>query len=281
MTTRAARDVRLEEREAHEVASFTRTVREGRSVSADRDLILSSHSVRRLLEAGDGAIDPLEQMLAWVRPLEGARILEICCHDGEFGAILAAGGADVAAVDLCPELVAQARRRIALNRLGGRMTAQVMSVHALDFPDDQFDFVFGKASLHHLDLDASRREIRRVLKPGGVGIFAEPVLLSRALGAVRRRVPVAIDRESPDERQLNEQDLVRFAEGFVDVERAYFRVTSRIDRVLPWFHRPLARLDRALLTGFPAARRFAGTCVLRVRKPACPVGLPSALEPWV
>jgi SAM-dependent methyltransferase len=219
-------------------------------------------------------------MLLWTRPLEGARVLEICCHDGEFGAILAMGGAQVTSVDLCPDLVAQARRRIALNRLEGRMTAQVMSVHALDFPGDEFDFVFGKAALHHLDLEASRREILRVLKPGGFGVFAEPVSYSGALRALRRSVPVPISKDSPDERQLDERDIARFAQGFAAIEGVHFRLMNRLDRVVPRLHRLLGRLDRALLSASPSLHRYAGICVFRVRKAVLAAGAADpALEP--
>jgi SAM-dependent methyltransferase len=280
MTTRAANDISLLTREARELETFTRAVRDGRSRAADAELVLSRRDVRRLLDAREGTSETLEQMLVWTRPLPGARVLEICCHDAEFGAILAFGGADVTCVDLCPDLIAQARRRIALNGLEGRMTAQVMSVHALDFPDGHFDFVFGKESLHHLDLEDAKREIFRVMKPGGYGVFSEPVSFSRTLRAVRSVVPVPVDKDSPDERQLDERDLDRFTQGFVQVERAYFRLASRLDRILPLLHRPLAHLDRALLDRFPALGAFAGNCVLRVRKPLAAACAAAGMEPW-
>ena len=256
----------LTEREGRELAAFTHAARQGRSSTPDADLVVPEESFTRLLGAVPGTPDALEQMFVWTRPLRGAKVLEICCHDGEFGVLLAAGGAEVTSVDLCPDLIERAGRRAALNHVQDQMTARVMSAHALDLPDNHFDFVFGKASLHHLDLDASKREILRVLKPGGYGVFSEPITLSPALSALRRAVPVPIDKDSPDERQLEERDLARLADGFAGAERAYFRLFSRLERLCPALYRPLARADRALLDRFPALERYAGTCVIRVRK---------------
>jgi SAM-dependent methyltransferase len=264
--TGQADSMSLAEREARELATFTRAARQGRSSTPDQDLVVPEESFARLLGAAPGSPDALEQMFAWTRPLRGAKVLEICCHDGEFGVLLAAGGADVTAVDLCPALVERARRRIQLNGVEHRMSAHVMSVHALDLPDDHFDFVFGKASLHHLDLDASKREILRVLKPGGIGVFSEPIVFSPALSALRRVIPVPVDKESPDERQLDEKDIARFIDGFAEAEFAYFRLLGRLYRLCPPLYRPLARADRTLLDRFPALRRYAGVCVFRVRK---------------
>jgi len=258
-----AKRMGLADREARELATFTRSARRGRHCTTDAELFVPEASFSRLLGASPGTPDALEQMFVWTRPLPGARVLELCCHDGEFGVLLAAGGAEVTAVDLCPDLIERARRRIRLNGVQDRMSARVMSAHALDLPDSHFQFVFGKASLHHLDLDAGKREILRVLKPGGWGVFSEPINFSPALGALRRWTPVAVDKESPDERQLDEQDLARFVDGFAEAEIAYFRLASRLD---PPLHRPLARADRALIDRFPSLKRYAGTCVLRVRK---------------
>jgi SAM-dependent methyltransferase len=256
----------LAEREARELATFTHAARQGRSSTPDEELVVPEESFARLLGASPGTPDALEQMFVWTRPLQGAKVLEICCHDGEFGVLLAVGGADVTAVDLCPDLIARAHRRAALNHVQDRMKACVMSAHALDLPDDHFDFVFGKASLHHLDLEASKREILRVLKPGGYGVFSEPITFSPALSALRRWIPVPVDKESPDERQLDARDVARFVDGFVETELAYFRLFSRLYRICPPLYRPLARADRALLDRLPALGRYAGVCVLRVRK---------------
>ena len=284
MTDTTSRDVLF--REARERAAFGAVATEGRSASRDEALVFPQRDFDRLLGARTGTIDSLEQMYAWAQPLPGARVLEICCHDGEHGVVLARGGADVTAVDLVPELVRLARRRAEVNGVADKLTARVMSVHALELPSDSFDIVFGRASLHHLDLELARREIFRVLRPGGWGIFSEPVSLSPWLSALRARVPVAPDRESPDERPLDEADLARFTAPFAASERVYFRLTSRLGRVALRLHWPLSRLDRALLEVAPSLSRYAGVLVFRVQKPARPdqkstsTRAPSSCSTW-
>jgi SAM-dependent methyltransferase len=257
-------DVQL--REERERRAFTAVAVEGRAARADADLIVPERVFDRLLGAGPGAADPLEQMFWWARPFAGARVLEICGFDGEYGVVLARGGARVTSVDLCEDLVISARRRAAVNGVADRMRALAMSAHDLRFPDGSFDVVFGKASLHHLDLELARREIFRVLRPGGIGVFLEPIGLSPWLAALRARIPVAPDRDSPDERQLDAADLARFTAPFAGSERAYFRILGRLARLFPSLDGRLKRLDRRLLARSPALRRYAGICVFRVRR---------------
>ena len=267
-----ARSIALDvhRREAHERAAFTAVAAEGRAALSDAQLVLPEHTFARLLGARPGSADALEQMFAWTRPFEGTRVLEICCFDGEHGVVLARGGADVTSIDLCDALVRIAQRRAEVNGVADRMRALTMSVHDLDFPDGSFDVVFGKASLHHLDLTLARREILRVLRPGGIGVFAEPVRLSPWLGALRDWVPVPPDCDSPDERPLDDDDLVRFAEGFAAERRAYFRLFGRLARLVPSLDGQLERVDRRLLDLFPVLHRYAGICVLCVQKPGGP-----------
>lgn len=108
------------------------------------------------------------------RPLRGERGLDIGCGTGNLGYALVTAGY----VKTCVGLdISLGMARIAKNKTkhvsGCLFTAG--SAVSIPFADNTFDVVVGSAFLHHIvnALDALR-EIRRVLKPGGVSTFNEP-----------------------------------------------------------------------------------------------------------
>ncbi len=102
-----------------------------------------------------------------------ARVLELGCGTGEFTRRVAPVGAHLVALDLSAELLAKARAKVGAAARFVRGDAE-----ALPFPDGTFDVVYGCSVLHHLDLEAALREVRRVLRPGGRLVFSEPNLLN-------------------------------------------------------------------------------------------------------
>jgi 2-polyprenyl-3-methyl-5-hydroxy-6-metoxy-1,4-benzoquinol methylase len=258
-------------REQHEREAFSKVATEGRTaVSDEAQLTIPESTIERYGRALRGQsppTTPLEQMFSWLGPkLEGKRILEICCHDGEFGAILARLGGTVDSVDIAEPLVEQARHRAALNGVSHLQTPVVMSVHDMTFADGTFDVVFGKASLHHLDVIAARDEIFRVLKPGGIGVFSEPVALSPVLTRLRNWVPVKRDVDSPDEKALSETDMNDFCRPFQGRTEVYSRMLGRLERIVPAAKYWLRDADRRLLEAAPGLRRAAGCCTFSLRK---------------
>jgi ubiquinone/menaquinone biosynthesis C-methylase UbiE len=106
---------------------------------------------------------------------EGMHILEIGCGRGvgtqeifrRFGA------QSVYAIDLDPDMINKARRRLA-HFPAERLKVEVGDVTAIRAEDQTFDAVFNFAIIHHVpDWQASITEIRRVLKPGGRFFFEE------------------------------------------------------------------------------------------------------------
>ncbi|MBI5104577.1 MAG: class I SAM-dependent methyltransferase [Solirubrobacterales bacterium] len=99
--------------------------------------------------------------------------LEIGAGTGYFSLNLLQAGVvgEATCTDIAPGMVARCEANA--QRLGLDVTARVADAEALPFPDESFDLVLGHAVLHHLpDLDQAWSEFRRVLRPGGVAVFA-------------------------------------------------------------------------------------------------------------
>ena len=257
----------MRERERREREAFSKIANE-RSAVTEAELVIDPTEIERYRRYTEGRAKPvysIDKVFELTAPA-GKRVLEICCHHGENGALLAFLGGEVDSVDIAEPLVELAKLRIVKNGLEGKQRAHVMSVHEMEFADNTFDVVFGKAALHHLDLGLARREVHRVLKPGGYAVFSEPVQLLPGMNTLRRYVPITPDAESPDERPLSKQDLDEFCKPFSRVETFGFRLFARLDRLSDRLQRPLSKLDRTVLDRFPQLAPLAGLCVFRVWK---------------
>ncbi|HEX3670084.1 MAG TPA: bifunctional demethylmenaquinone methyltransferase/2-methoxy-6-polyprenyl-1,4-benzoquinol methylase UbiE [Candidatus Cybelea sp.] len=100
-------------------------------------------------------------------PPRGGRILDCCCGTGDlvFGLLRSDPQLDVTGIDFCPPMLDRARER----SRRGSTTARFVEgdVMALPFPDRTFDGATMGFSLRNVvDVDATLREILRVLKPG-------------------------------------------------------------------------------------------------------------------
>jgi trans-aconitate methyltransferase len=98
-------------------------------------------------------------VLAWLNPKAGERILDLGCGDGVLTADLVACGASVIGVDTSDDLLrAAAARGLDVRHMDGQ---------ALAFAQD-FDAVFSNAALHWMrDAPAVVEGVWRALKPGG------------------------------------------------------------------------------------------------------------------
>lgn len=119
----------------------------------------------------------------------GVRGLELGAGTGVFTEQFAASGAFLVATDLAAEFLEKLRERTR----GRTVAILAADAERLPFGDASFDVVLGSSVLHHLNVPAALDECRRVLKPNGRVVFAEPnmlnpqVFLTKNVGWLKRR----------------------------------------------------------------------------------------------
>jgi len=123
-------------------------------------------------------------------------------------------GAWVTAIDISAETIQLLKKGIRENCLNNAMAVR-MDCENLTFGEESFDVIIGRSIIHHLDIEIAIREIRRVLRDGGRGVFLEPLGTNPLIELYRRFTPS--DR-TPDEHPLLFQDLRLFEKHFSDVQ---------------------------------------------------------------
>jgi len=205
---------------------------------------------------------------AWAElgPLDGKSVLDYGCGHGMAAVALARHGARMTAFDLSADYIAEARERARANDVA--IDFLQADGHALPFPDSSFDAVWGNAVLHHLDLAVAGRELRRVLKPGGVAVFCEPWGENPLLRWARRRLPYPGKERTRDEEPLRRRDLDGLHESFPKIQVRGFQMLSmvrRAVRIAPLMA-GLERLDRLLLSVAPSLENWCRYVVLTLRR---------------
>ena len=197
--------------------------------------------------------------------LRGKRALDYGCGHGMAAVTMARAGASVTAFDLSPGYVAEARDRAEAN--GVRVECVTADGEELPFPDASFDAVWGNAILHHLDLTRAGRELRRVLKPGGVAVFCEPWGGNPLLNFARRALPYPEKFRTRDEQPLTRRDLRPLREVFPSLEVRGFQLLGMLRRVWkrPGMLRRLDAADTRLLRAIPILENWCRYVVIVLR----------------
>ena len=152
------------------------------------------------------------------------RVLDVGCGYGRIAIPLAELGYDVTGLDISPNLLRAARRETARRRLEIRFDHGSMT--DLPYPPASFDGVLCIWTAFHELLDvveqvAALREMRRVLRPGGVGVIDGP---TRALPTADEIASGA--RSGPDHRIAAEIIAGRRIETYAHDEDSLIRVAD-------------------------------------------------------
>ena len=193
----------------------------------------------------------------------GLRVLEVGCGTGLFTEMMAQSGASILAVDISPDLIELARKRV---YPVGTVELAVMRFEDCDI-NEPFDAIVGSSVLHHLDIPLALRRMYELLKPGGMLVFAEPnmlnpqIFLQRNIGFLRESVG-----ESPDETAIRRWELAKqlATVGFSQID---IRNTDWLHPSTPPTFIPLLWNVGLVLEHIPFIREFSGSVLIRAQRP--------------
>ncbi|MCB1228900.1 MAG: class I SAM-dependent methyltransferase [Verrucomicrobiae bacterium] len=198
--------------------------------------------------------------------VKDADVLEFGC--GPYGYIYDAAPVtrSATAIDLSPVAIEMSKKKAA--GLGVEIDFLEMNCEDLKFEDDSFDLIFGSSILHHLNLDQTLAEMRRVLRPGGMLVFTEPLGHNPCINLYRKLTP---QMRTVDEHPLMMSDLKLISEYFPETEIGFFHLFTFA--AVPFINTPLFKpvraighfCDRLLFTVIPFARRWAWMSLIKAR----------------
>lgn len=161
----------------------------------------------------------------------GMKLLEVGCGIGIDLVRFARGGARVTAVDLSETAIRLCRGNFSARGLTDGAGFLIGNGEQLPFPDNAFDVVYAHGVIQYT-ADAAQlvSECRRVLKPGGQGIFMVYNRISW-LNALSKVMKVGLEHEdAPVLKKFTQREFRGLLEGFAEVriipER--FPVRSRL-----------------------------------------------------
>jgi len=213
------------------------------------------------------------QMRDSLGDLHGKRVLEYGCGEGWITRDLACLGGDVYAFDISPQATENTRRALSDSQLLDRCSVEVMPAERLTYAAEFFDVAVGFAIIHHLDLVKALAELHRVLKPGGVAWFAEPLATNPLIRVYRKFTP---QFRTPDEQPLKLSQLPSLLAQFSSFEHREFYLTALgaialtyvpgCMRLFPALSTKLHRVDEFLLRAIPPLGSWAWYTLVRISK---------------
>lgn len=147
-----------------------------------------------------------------------ARLLEYGCGNASLGFDVAPVAREVIGIDISEVAIAQAQRIAAAKQLENAKFV-VDNAESMRQPDASVDVLAGSGIVHHLDIPRAMQEVRRVLRKGGIAIFAEPMGHNPVVNWYRNRTP---ELRTPDEHPLLVRDIRTMSKGFARTKVTYF-----------------------------------------------------------
>lgn len=190
-----------------------------------------------------------------------SKVLEIGAGTGIFTEFFCKAGLDIYCLDISFDLLEKTRMKC---QGPFALKLNVADAANLPYADESFDAAVGVCVLHHLDIIPVLKEIKRVIKKGGVIIFSEPNMMNPQLMLQKNIKPIKrlkILGETEDETAFFRWAIKKTLEGmgFKDIAITPF------DFLHPWTPKPLISLVSnlgAVLEHVPLIREIAGSLLI-------------------
>lgn len=266
-----------QDRHDHEAQTYDAMAETILDTWSDQDYLVDS---AKIPFANREHVDYLTDAIAQLRPLTGKRILEVGVGSGSLAVWLAQQGAEVVGIDVSAGILEVARKRAKLNVVDDRTIFIHAPIETFDpraegLAHHSYDAIIGNNVVHHFERDEAMAALSRLLAPGAIAVFCEPVLFVpewirrlRYAAPVARRFPPHV--HTPDERSLTAVDFALMRKWFRHVQWKPFQVLSRLQNFIElsdpvW--NSLEAFDRRILRSVPATGRFCRMVVVTLGLP--------------
>jgi len=194
-------------------------------------------------------------------------ILEIGCGTNTISKKIVDMGANVTIIDISEKAIEIAKQHFQDD--ANNINCIVMDAENLEFNDHSFNLIYGSGILHHLSIEKTICEIKRVLKKGGKAVFYEPLGHNLFINIFRFLTPRL---RSKDEHPLLVEDLKLIENKFSNTRFHFFYLFSIIS--IPFikfklFNRltnMIERLDVYLNKVFPFLQKYNWITIIEITK---------------
>ena len=159
----------------------------------------------------------IQSAVNFLNPRSGDTLLEVGCGEGKEIVRLAQIGARVIGLDLSFMQLLRAKKMVDQMYLNDMVYFVQANAERLPFSTNSFQLIYGKAIIHHLDIDDSLNEIDRITKEGGRIALAEPLKLHPVFYFLRKVSPLL---RTKYEHPLTYSQLVNIGSYFHDFKLA-------------------------------------------------------------
>ena len=142
------------------------------------------------------------------------KMLEIGCGTGEYTGRVARllPGSEIVGLDISGRIVKIAQSKCKEFK---NVSFVVRSAYNTDYKSNSLDVVYGFYVLHHLEIKKIRKELLRILKPGGLAFFYEPNIFNPVVFLIKsNKFLKRMVGDSPDERAINPVTIGKLLGGF-------------------------------------------------------------------